>query len=301
MPKCTVLSRHPNPDISGWCSGFVYCREFSYKLTGFDSGPYALECWLNGSRWESKVWSGPEYPERGCRVKGNILLVPHVVVDGIKSNELRWPAQSDDEETQTDGREVRIEWGKDLSSDPDPDISGWCSGFVYCREFSYKLTGFDSSPYVLECWLNGRRWESKVWSGPEERGCRAKGNILLIPHVVVDGVESNKLSWARSDDEETQPGGREVRIEWGEDLSRHPDPNISGDCRGFVFCKAFNYELSGFGPGPHTYECWINNRRWPSYPVSGREGCRARGRHLLEVFVVVDGVPSTKLRWTAPG
>ena len=299
------LSRHPNPDISGWCSGFVYCREFSYKLTGFDSGPYALECWLNGKRWESKVWSGPEYPERGCRVKGNILLIPHVVVDGIRSNELRWPddeeTQSDDEET--DGREVRIDWGEDLSRHPNPDISGWCSGFVYCREFSYKLTGFDSGPYALECWLNGKRWESKVWSGPEypERGCRVKGNILLIPHVVVDGVESNKLRWpAQSDDEETQTDGREVRIEWGEDLSRHPDPNISGDCSRFIFCTAFNYELIGFGPGPHTYECWINNRRWPSYPVRGREGCRARGNHLLEVFIVVDGVPSTKLRWTAP-
>ena len=128
-------------------------------------------------------------------MKGNILLVPYVVVDGVSSNELRWP---DDEEIQTDGREVRIEWGDDLSSDPDPDISGWCSGYVYCRDFSYELTGFGSGPYKLECWLNGSRRDSLTWSGPEERGCRVKGNIRLVPYVRVDGVPSNQLRWSRT-------------------------------------------------------------------------------------------------------
>lgn len=84
-------------------------------------------------------------------------------------------------------------------------------------------------------------------------------------------------------------------------MSSDPDPDISEGCSGFVFCRAFNYELIGFGPGPHTYECLINDRRWPSYPVRGREGCRARGNKLIVAHVVVDGVKSNPLRWTRPG
>ena len=307
------LSRHPNPDISGWCEDYIYCREFDYELTGFGSGPYTLECWLNGSRWGSWTWSGPEYPERGCRVKGNILLVPYVIVDGVKSNELRWARSDDeetqpgDEETQSDGRKVRIKWGEDLRRHSDPNISGWCEGFVYCRKFDYELTGFGPGPYKLECWLNDIHWGSKIWSGPEERGCRVKGNSLLVPYVVVDGVESNELRWSRSDGEETQSDGRKVRIDWGEDdLSSDPDPKISGWCEGYVFCKAFTYDLSGFGSGPYTLECWLNgtlrrtfiNWSGSEHPL---ESCRVAGNIGLVPYVRVDGVKSNELRWARPG
>ena len=297
------LSSHPDPDISGWCEDYVYCREFDYELTGFGSGPYTLECYLNGSRWGSWVWSGPEYPERGCRVKGSILLVPYVIVDGVKSNELRWPddeeTQPDDEETQPDGRKVRIDWGEDLRRHSDPNVSGWCEDYVYCREFDYELTGFGPGPYKLECWLNDIHWGSKIWSGPEERGCRVKGNILLVPYVIVDGVESNKLRWSRSDGEETQPDdGRKVRIKWGDDMSHHPD------CYKF-YCRAFRYELSGFGPGPYTLECWLDHygvtrhytRSSSWLGPEDEDICWVQGNRLLIPYVVVDGVESNRLHW----
>ena len=297
------MSSHPDPDISGWCEDYVYCREFDYELTGFGSGPYTLECYLNGSRWGSWVWSGPEYPERGCRVKGSILLVPYVIVDGVKSNELRWPddeeTQPDDEETQPDGRKVRIKWGEDLRRHSDPNISGWCEGFVYCRKFDYELTGFGPGPYKLECWLNDIHWGSKIWSGPEERGCRVKGNSLLVPYVVVDGVESNKLRWSRSDGEETQPDdGRKVRIKWGDDMSHHPD------CYKF-YCRAFRYELSGFGPGPYTLECWLDHYGVTRHYIRSsswlgpedEDICWVQGNRLLIPYVVVDGVESNRLHW----
>ena len=240
------LSSDSDPYISSWCEDYVYCREFDYELDGFGSGPYTLECWLNGTRRGSRVWQGPEYPERGCRVKGNILLVPYVIVDGVKSNELRWPddeeTQSDDEETQSDGPKVRIKWGKDLSSD-DP----WCSGYVYCQDFSYELTDFGSGPYKLECWLNDRWWGSKIWSGPEERGCRVKGNKLLIPYVIVDGVESNKLLWSRSDDEETQPDDQEgVQTEW----HVNDKPSLSYRDEGDGSRKIQSLDSTVWGKGP---------------------------------------------------
>ena len=304
------LSRDPNPTISGWCSGYVFCRAFNYELTGLGSAPYSLECWVGGIRRWSGIWSGSEYPERGCWVKGNRLIEAYVVVDGVKSNELRWTradgeeVRPDDEEPPSDGREVEISWGPDLSRDPNPTISGWCSGYVFCRAFNYELTGLGSAPYSLECWVGGiRRW-SGIWSGSEypERGCWVKGNRLIEAYVVVDGVKSNELRWTRADDGEPPSDGREVRISGVVDLSRDPDPEISGECSGFLFCKAFSYELIGdFGPGPHTLECWVGTRSWDPYPFRGREGCRARGNHLIEAYVVVDGVKSNELRWSRPG
>ena len=109
------------------------------------------------------------------------------------------------------------------------------------------------------------------------------------------------FGWGQPDDGEIRSDGREVRISWGADLSLDSDPDIRRECSGFVFCQAFNYELIGFGPGSHTYECLINDQRWPSYPVRGREGCRARGNNLIVAHVVVDGVKSDPLRWTRPG
>ena len=289
------------------CSGLH--RDYRYELIGdFDSAPYTLECWVGGSRRWSGIWSGRS--ARGCYMWGDGGETVYVVVDGVKSNELRWPraddeeVRPDDEEPSPDGREVEISWGPDLSRDPNPTISGWCSGYVFCRAFNYELTGLGSAPYSLECWVGGiRRW-SEIWSGPEypKKGCWVKGNRLIEAYVVVDGVKSNELRWTRADDGEPPSDGREVRISGVVDLSRDPDPEISGECSGFLFCKAFSYELIGdFGPGPHTLECWVGTRSWDPYPFRGREGCRARGNHLIEAYVVVDGVKSNELRWSRPG
>ena len=271
-------------------------RDYHYELTGFGPGPYTLECLArtSGDEWDPVdkfTWSG--VPAEGCFSWGESgRQTVYVVVDGVKSNELPW---SDG----PDGREVRIKWGVDLSSDPDPAIREDCSGFVFCQAFNYELIGFGPGPHTYECLINNQRWKS--YPVREREGCRARGNKLIEAYIVVDGVKSNLLRWTRSDDEETQPDGREVRIEWGVDLSSDPDPAIREDCSGFVFCQAFNYELIGFGPGPHTYECLINNQRWKSYPVREREGCRARGNKLIVAHVVVDGVKSDPLRWTRPG
>ena len=227
---------------------------------------------------------------------GSSQTVVHVVVDGVESNRLRW-SRSDDEEIQSDGREVRIKWGDDMSHHPD------CDKF-YCRAFSYELVGFGPGPYTLECWLDHygvtRHYErSRSWPGPEDEDiCWVKGNRLLIPYVVVDGVESNRLRWSRSDDEEIQSDGREVRIKWGDDMSHHPD------CDKF-YCRAFSYELVGFGPGPYTLECWLDHygvtrhyersRSWPG--PEDEDICWVKGNRLLIPYVVVDGVESNRLRW----
>ena len=271
-------------------------RDYHYELTGFGPGPYTLECWArtSGGKWyraDKFPWRGD--PTKGCFSWGESgRQTVYVVVDGVKSNELPWSDGPDD-------REVRIEWGADLSSDPDPAIREGCNDFDFCRAFNYELIGFGPGPHTYECWVNNQPWKSYPVRGRE--GCRARGNHLIEVYIVVDGVKSNELDWSRSDDEETQSDGREVRIEWGADLSSDFESDIRDGCSGFVFCRAFNYELIGFGPGPHTYECLINNRPWPPYPVRGREGCRARGNKLIVAHVVVDGVKSNPLRWTRPG
>ena len=169
---------------------------------------------------------------------------------------------------------------------------------------------------------NERRWiplgtidsnHNKISILLEDNGARQDWETdgLLRSSIGIDAIRMRCVSNCtpdesdeeeiRPDDEETQPDGREVRIRWGADLSSDPESDIRDGCSGFVFCQAFNYELIGFGPGPHTYECLINDRPWPPYPVRGREGCRARGNHLIVAHVVVDGVKSDPLRWPRPG
>lgn len=79
------------------CPQGAVCRNYRYELSGFGPPPYTLECWANGNRespsegpertW-SGTWSGRS--ETGCYSwePGEIV---HVVVDGVKSNELPWP------------------------------------------------------------------------------------------------------------------------------------------------------------------------------------------------------------------
>lgn len=190
------LSSDFDLDIRDWCLGFVFCRDFSYELSGdFDPAPYTLECWVGSHRVaEPYSWSGPEYPKNGCRAKGNHLIVAYVVVDGVKSNELRWDqpddGQPDDGEGQPDGREVRISVGTDASGRSE------CPQGAVCRNYHYELTGFDPAPYTLECWTNGRLIWSGNWSGRSETGCYSWGSGQTV-HVVVDSVKSNELLWGQ--------------------------------------------------------------------------------------------------------
>ena len=207
------LSRDPDPDISGQCLDYVFCRDFNYELIGgFGPGPYTLECWLTHNDepyFGPSSWPGPEDEDKKqrCRVRGNNELVAYVVVDGVKSNELRWTRADVGGEVQSDGRSVQISWGADLSRDPDPDISGQCLDYVFCRDFNYELSdGFGPGPYTLECWLTHNDepyFGPSSWPGPEDEDkkqrCRVRGNNELVAYVVIDGVKSNELRW-------TQPG-----------------------------------------------------------------------------------------------
>ena len=185
-------------------------RDYHYEFIGdFGPAPYTLECWVDDRRVWSGIWSGRS--TRGCYMWGDGGEIVYVVVDGVKSNELRWAQpddeeiRPDDEEAQHDGRKVRIEWGDDLSSDPDPHIRDWCLGFAYCRDFSYELSGFGPPPYTLACWLSHENRPYKgpsSWAGPEyedrKERCRVRGKFRLVPYVVVDGVKSNELEWPRT-------------------------------------------------------------------------------------------------------
>ena len=268
-------------------------RDYHYDWSGdFGPGPYTLECWArtSGGKWHlaGKLrWSGDS--AEGCYSWGESgQQTVYVVVDGVRSNELRW-SRSDD-----DGRRVQISWEEaDLRSDPRPGIRNDCLDFTFCRAFSHELIGdFGPGPHTLECYIGERRWPSITLNGKEV--CRARGNYLIVAHVAVDGVRSNELRWPRSDDD-----GRRVQISWEEaDLRSDPRPGIRNDCLDFTFCRAFSHELIGdFGPGPHTLECYIGERRWPSITLNGKEVCRARGNYLIVAHVTVDGVPSNKLRW----
>ena len=214
----------------------------------------------------------------------------------------------DDGEVRPDGREVRISVGEPSERCPRNVI---CSGLH--RDYHYEFSDdFGPPPYTLECWVraNGGEWSRKFkgdWRGKPEKGCYAWGESgRQTVYVVVDGVKSNELDWSHSDDEETQPDSREVRIEWGADLSSDPDPAIRAFCLGFVFCSDFSYELSGFGPAPYTLACWIS---WESVPYKEQrswagperedkeERCKVKAKRSMVAYVVVDGVKSNELRW----
>ena len=267
------------------CPQDAVCRNYRYELIGFGPAPYTLECWINGRRIWSGNWSGR--PERGCYSWGSGQTV-HVVVDGVKSNELLWGLP--------DGREVRISVGTDASGRSE------CPQGAVCRNYRYELIGFGPAPYTLECWgkaaymSDSRLMWSGNWSGRPERGCYSWGSGQTV-HVVVDGVKSNELLWVQPDDVEVQPDGRRVRISVGEVSNRCP---LGVVCEGLH--RDYRYELIGFGPAPYTLECWVNGRRIWSGNWSGRSsrGCYSWGSGQT-VHVVVDGVKSNELLWVLPG
>ena len=169
------------------CPQNTVCQNYDYELNGFGSAPYTLECWErdDGGEWlrtYNGPWSGT--PERGCYswVQGQTV---YVVVNGVKSNELRW--------TQPGDRSVRISVGTD-ASDRDE-----CPQNTVCQNYDYELNGFGSAPYTLECWErdDGGEWlrtYNGPWSGTPERGCYSWVQGQTV-YVVVNGVKSNELRW----------------------------------------------------------------------------------------------------------
>ena len=73
-----------------------FCRDFDYELSDdFGPGLYTLACWLTHNDepyFGPSSWPGPEdeNKKQRCRVRGNNEIIAYVVVDGVKSNELRW-------------------------------------------------------------------------------------------------------------------------------------------------------------------------------------------------------------------
>lgn len=204
----------------------------------------------------------------------------------------------DDEESRPDGREIRISWGTDASS-----RTGCPQGAV-CRNYSYEYIGdFGPVPYTLECWINGERaWPPpgegpRIWFGKPEKGCWVSGSDRTVSHVVVDGVNSNELPWVQSADV------REVRISVGRPSTRCTrDENCGG------LHRDYDYELTGFGPGPYELECWARTSGdewdlerkliWSGDPAEGCFSWGESGRQT--VYVEVDGVKSNELPWIQP-
>ena len=271
------------------CPQGAVCRNYRYELTGFGSAPYTLECWIDGRLGWSGTWSGR--PERGCWASGSTQTVVHVVVDGVKSNELLW--------VLSDDREIRISVGTDASGRDE------CPQGTVCRNYRYEWIGdFGPGPYTLECWGRAaymdksRLMWSGNWSGDPATGCYSWGSGHTV-HVVVDGVKSNELFWSEPNRRKVQPDDddREVRISVGKPSTRCPEGEFCGGLH-----RDYHYEFTGdFGPGPYTLECWIDGRLGWSGIWSGRpeRGCWASGSGQT-VHVVVDGVKSNELLWDLP-
>lgn len=201
-------------------------------------------------------------------------------------------------ESSPDGKGIRISWGTDAS-----DREG-CPQGAACRNYSYRFIGdFGAAPYTLECWIDGeRRWPRpgegpRVWFGDPKKGCWLSGSDETVSHVVVNGIKSNELPWVQSTDT------REVQISMGKPSTRCPK---NGECWGLH--RDYHYELTGFGPGPYTLECWAKTSggEWHlsgklSWHGDSAKGCYSWGESGRQtVYVVVDGVKSNELPWANP-
>ena len=177
------------------CPQGAACRNYSYEFIGdFGSAPYTLECWIGGERMWPRPGEGPRVwfgdPKKGCWMSGSDETVSHVVVDGVKSNELPWVQSADT-------RKVRISVGKPSTRCPK---NGECWGLH--RDYGYELTGFGPGPYKLECWarVSGNEWHLSgklSWHGDPAEGCYSWGESgRQTVYVRIDGVKSNELPWA---------------------------------------------------------------------------------------------------------
>ncbi len=251
------------------CPQGAVCRNYSYEYIGdFGPVPYTLECWINGERtWPSpgegpRIWFGK--PERGCWVSGSNRTVSHVVIDGVKSNELPWVQSAD-------VREVRISvGGPSMRCTRD----GNCGGLH--RDYDYELTGFGPGPYELECWArtSGGEWglERKlIWSGDPAEGCFSWGEPgRQTVYVVVDGVKSNELPWAQPDDEQR------TQTEW----YVNDDPTLGGTERYWRSGQAGR----GYGDNNYVYTFADSDASDPDNTALWEMGNRI-GRQEIHVYI----------------
>lgn len=260
-------------------------HDYHYEFIGdFEPAPYTLECWASDQLVWSGNWSGR--PGTGCYSWASGHTV-QVVVDGVKSNKLRW-TQPDEEEVGSGVREVRILVGNPSTRCPQGVT---CLGLH--RDYQYEFIGeFDPAPYTLECWTNNRRVWFGLWSGVPERGCYSWGSGQTV-YVVVDGVKSNELRWTQSDEEirpdepdeeEIRPDGQGVQTEW----HVNDDPILGGTER---FWRSGQVG-KGYGDNNYVYMFADSDAPNPDNTALWEMGNRI-GRQEIQVYIPRNNATAT--------
>ena len=107
------------------------------------------------------------------------------------------PKQCQTPQPPPDDRQIRISWGSDATNRPD------CPTDETCLNLQYEYIGtWDPAPYTLQCWTgNNRSWTGQ-WSGRETTGCYYWGEPA---HVVIDGIQSNTITWTPPSTQDPPP------------------------------------------------------------------------------------------------
>ena len=164
------------------------CHDLSYDIRGLGSGPYTLECRLDGQRTWRGTWSGRA--SAGCYYSSAFSGTIQVVIDGVTSNTISVSGRAPRTTAPpTATRRVVIAHGPVNASRTN---RGSCGG-NNCHDLSYDIQGLGSGPYTLECWFNGRRAWRGTWSGRASAGCYYWSTFSGTIHVVIDGVTSNTV------------------------------------------------------------------------------------------------------------
>ena len=158
------------------------CHDLSYNIQGLGSGPYTLECRLDGQRVWRGTWSGRA--STGCYYSSAFSGTIQVVIDGVTSNTITVTGRA-----PRTTRSVVIAHGPVNASRTN---NGSCGG-NNCHNLSYNIQGLGSGPYTLECWFNGQRAWRGTWSGRASTGCYYWSTFSGTIHVVIDGVTSNTI------------------------------------------------------------------------------------------------------------
>ncbi|WP_419842662.1 cell wall-binding repeat-containing protein [Candidatus Poriferisodalis sp.] len=200
-------------------------------------------------------------------------------------------------------REVRISWGQYANDRPG------CSG-NRCRYLDYDFIGdWGSAPYTTECWIVGRRTFGPFeWRSLDPtKSCYYSGSNGAV-YVVVEGVQSNRLSFAssRTTTATTTPTNRSpITLSVG-DSARGEDGCSVAACRWLHV----SIDESVIGPGPHLLLCWneadprygLRREAWNSRSAVLVSGVRANrecyfGFPGTRVWVTVGGHASNVIVW----
>ena len=153
-------------------------------LRGFAIGSYTLECWSGGSRYESVLHG--IWPSLGRCWSGNAGNTVWVVVNGIRSNELRVPAKTSDRRVEPPElgdylSDLQLDgcWGA-------PDSDQWCfyggygTSYVAWRlnEVNFKGTYTFHNSYIASPWGHSGDWDDAARSvGIRVSGTPTSGSV----------------------------------------------------------------------------------------------------------------------------